>query len=462
MVNMALRQIVKFLTETINKINIKIMTIPTTKNKSLPTSGSLQDYDTDENSIDAKILDKNLKDKKFATKYVIGLTGSLGSGVSHAAVLLKTSNKYNFEHFKLSTYIKEIAKDKFQDGNPTRAQLQDLGNQLRKTNSTNYLAKKVVEDINNSTKNQFIVDGIRHPSEVEFFRSQFTNFYLIAIDAPKEERWVRSCVEYQNIRNEFDKMDERDQDEALSWGQKVKECTYLADISIVNDKHHSEDPDFNRPFDTKLFEIIDLIFNPGKKKPKKQETLMTLAYTESLRSYCKKRKVGAVITDKKYRILSTGHNNPPEGVEPCSDCYRDKKKTDLNNKINNCPGCGKNLSEELKLKGKCDNCLTDLKMLVGKRLDECRALHAEERAIIQLAKLGSAISLEDKVLFSTTFPCLLCANKIVDSKISKVYYEEPYPMQEAFDLLDKQGVKLLRFEGVKAQAFFKLYYTPND
>ena len=46
-----------------------------------------------------------------------------------------------------------------------------------------------------------------------------------------------------------------------------------------------------------------------------------------------------------------------------------------------------------------------------KMLDYCRALHAEENAIRNVARFGSSIALRGAVLYTTTYPCNLCANK---------------------------------------------------
>jgi len=92
-----------------------------------------------------------------------------------------------------------------------------------------------------------------------------------------------------------------------------------------------------------------------------------------------------------------------------------------------------------------------------KGLEYCRALHAEETAILQVTRTGGA-SLRGTVLYTTTFPCLLCAKKIVHAGMNKVVYVEPYPMPQAATFLRDAGVTTARFEGVKAQAFYKLFY----
>ena len=96
------------------------------------------------------------------------------------------------------------------------------------------------------------------------------------------------------------------------------------------------------------------------------------------------------------------------------------------------------------------------KQSVGKLLDVCRALHAEENAIVNVAKIGN-VSLSGKTLYSTTFPCKLCANKIVQAGIKEVVYSESYTMPEAIQILNHKKIKIRKFEGVKSSAFFKLY-----
>jgi dCMP deaminase len=85
----------------------------------------------------------------------------------------------------------------------------------------------------------------------------------------------------------------------------------------------------------------------------------------------------------------------------------------------------------------------------------CRALHAEEVALLNLVKNNIASS--DLILYTTTQPYNLCANKIVNSGIKTVVYSEPYTTKESEEIFIKGGVKTKRFEGIKSSAFFKLY-----
>ena len=88
-------------------------------------------------------------------------------------------------------------------------------------------------------------------------------------------------------------------------------------------------------------------------RPDWDEYFMRMAEVAETRSTCTRRKVGAVIV-KDHRILATGYNGVPTGIQHCSQ-----------------RGC---LREELGVPS-------------GQRHELCRGLHAEQNAIIQAAHL---------------------------------------------------------------------------
>ncbi|MCP4130178.1 MAG: hypothetical protein GY754_04270 [bacterium] len=90
-----------------------------------------------------------------------------------------------------------------------------------------------------------------------------------------------------------------------------------------------------------------------------------------------------------------------------------------------------------------------------KNLDYCRSLHAEENAILNIARFGSSAALSDATIYTTTYPCNLCANKIVQVGIKKVVYLEPYPMPEAKKILEKNNITQESFEGVLFNGYFR-------
>jgi deoxycytidylate deaminase len=92
-------------------------------------------------------------------------------------------------------------------------------------------------------------------------------------------------------------------------------------------------------------------------------------------------------------------------------------------------------------------------------LEFCRAVHAEESAIIKVANLGG-VSLNNATLYVTTFPCQLCAKKIVSAGIRRVVWVEAYPHGRSHEMLTAAGVELVQFSGVKARGFYRLFARP--
>ena len=172
---------------------------------------------------------------------------------------------------------------------------------------------------------------------------------------------------------------------------------------------------------------------------------MAMAYSNSLRSSCLKRKVGAVIIDSKGSVFSSGYNEVPFLERPClseyGDCYRSVSKKGIEDLFKDGQDVlRKNVMKKVKL------------------LEKCRALHAEENAILNVARFGSTVALEGATLYTTTYPCNLCANKIAQvGGIRKVVYYEPYPVKEAKEILEKAGIQQEMFEGITFNAYFRVF-----
>ena len=76
----------------------------------------------------------------------------------------------------------------------------------------------------------------------------------------------------------------------------------------------------------------------------------------------------------------------------------------------------------------------------GQRHELCYAVHAEQNAISQAAKLG--ISVEGATLYCTHQPCVICAKMIINSGIKRIVYREGYPDEFSMQLLNESGVKV--------------------
>ena len=157
-----------------------------------------------------------------------------------------------------------------------------------------------------------------------------------------------------------------------------------------------------------MSEITD-VTNMIKKgdRPEWDEYFMMMAVLTSTRSTCLRRRVGAVIVKDKH-IIATGYNGAPRGLSHCTDT-------------------GKCIREELNIPS-------------GERHELCRALHAEQNAIIQAATLGQSI--EGATIYITTQPCIICAKMIINSGIKRIVIKEGYPDKVAVEMLKEAGIAI--------------------
>jgi dCMP deaminase len=121
---------------------------------------------------------------------------------------------------------------------------------------------------------------------------------------------------------------------------------------------------------------------------------MALIWAEN--SYCKRRKVGALIVKDKM-IISDGYNGTPSGFE--------------------------NICED-------ENNVT-----------KAYVLHAEANAITKIARSGN--SSDGSTLYVTATPCIECAKLIIQAGIKRVVYSEPYRLQDGLDLLKRAGIDVV-------------------
>lgn len=146
------------------------------------------------------------------------------------------------------------------------------------------------------------------------------------------------------------------------------------------------------------------------KRPTWEEYFMDITHMVKSRSTCLRRHVGAVIVKDK-NILATGYNGAPSGTRHCLDV-----------------GC---LREKMNIPS-------------GERHELCRALHAEQNAIIQAAKHG--VSIEGADLFCTNLPCTICSKMIINAGIRKVFFEGDYPDPLSREMLEEAKVELVQWQ----------------
>ncbi len=121
-----------------------------------------------------------------------------------------------------------------------------------------------------------------------------------------------------------------------------------------------------------------------EERPSLPETMLELVNALAKRSTCTRGKTACVITDDDGRILVSGYNGSPSGLDHCT--------------------------------------------LVGCLLDggnRCiRAAHAEANAIALAAKYG--VRLEGTTLWSSHRPCVNCTVLILSAGVRRVMWWTPY------------------------------------
>jgi deoxycytidylate deaminase len=146
-----------------------------------------------------------------------------------------------------------------------------------------------------------------------------------------------------------------------------------------------------------------------------------------------KRQVGAVLVNAlpgvMGEVIGQGFNENPLGTHPCveepkygavpgktnGNCYRDMVRQDsfvqLASTGTRCPQCGNYLSEPAKFgpPWRCRSCDADLERYFWpeRAISLCTAVHAEVAAILSCAGRSKG-----STLYTTTFPCLQCTEKI--------------------------------------------------
>ncbi len=379
--------------------------------------------------------------------YIIGLVGPFGSGCSYVGRWIEKHK--NYKYISLSNELKNLFKEQYPRKKATRKDLQNFGNIIRKEHGNDYLSHLAFKEIEKEGNCNYVVDSIRNPAEIEFFQKHHAKFFLFGIFADPDERWKRVKKVYDDDRRAFKADDERDSGEKCPYGQRVTDSFRMSDIIILNNKNIVPGNENESLFEAELKDAIDLIEGNMPFRPSPMETYMCMAYASSLRSSCLKRKVGAVIVDSRGNVFSSGYNEVPATHKSClseyGKCYRDGLKDDFRENLNNV------LTKE-KDKSTVFNLFKDN----FKILDYCRALHAEENAILNVARVGASSVLSESTLYTSTYPCNLCANKIAQVGIKNVVYFEPYPMEEAKKILSDQKVTQIPFHGVTYNGYFRL------
>ncbi|MGH3789195.1 MAG: deaminase [Pseudonocardiaceae bacterium] len=392
----------------------------------------------------------------------IGITGAVRSGCSTAAGHLREDR--GFHHVRLSALVKDELRRTEPGAGASRQKLQAVGNRIRQANGRAELVRRAINKLTES-HTRIVFDGIRNCGEVDELRAVLGyRFALLGVLSDTQTRWERAGDEYEKEglgRSDFLEDDERDRSEGVDYGQQVAKCIDLSDAIVVNG-----DVTTRSAYRQKVIAMCDVLTMQRAREPTVDEIHMQMAFISSHRSRCLKRHVGAVIIDDEGEQTASGFNENPPPTQPCeveyqNKCYRDivrnKKFADLMEKEVRCPKCGQPL--EVKIPGppwRCSACATDLEQFFfpERAMSWCTAIHAEDRALRTAGRRARGAT-----LYTTTFPCFQCAEKIIMAGVREVVFVEAYPDALSADRFAVANVTVRQFEGVLSPAFGRIFAT---
>jgi dCMP deaminase len=121
-------------------------------------------------------------------------------------------------------------------------------------------------------------------------------------------------------------------------------------------------------------------------RPNWDETWLAVALVLSERSVCTRAQVGAVIVDKQNRVVSTGYNGQPAGMDPRESCYQ---------------WCPRSHKQDYEIES---------------NYADCFSIHAEMNALTY----GDRSRYEGGTLYVTSTCCWDCGKVVGNSGIKRV------------------------------------------
>lgn len=166
---------------------------------------------------------------------IIGLTGTIASGKSSVADILKEEG---FEHHTYSDILRQEAKKRNIES--TRENLQKLGNKFKEeSNNMGILSRLIIE---NSKSKNIIADGIRTVDEINELRKH-PDSYVIGIDALQKLRYNRLKSRKRAgdpiTFDQFKKIDNHE-NKGITAGQEINNCLKQSDFLITNNSSLEE------------------------------------------------------------------------------------------------------------------------------------------------------------------------------------------------------------------------------
>lgn len=416
---------------------------------------------------------------------IFGMIGPVGSNLKQLCKTLTSELKsvgYTAHEVRLSEILKTLKPYKNLSSEPENRRIADhmragtelrekTGKETRRGDILSLMAVAKIREIREkqtadpnspAPKTAYILNSLKHPDEVRALRAIYGRlFVLVSAYLPREKRISnlaraistsnRKPADIEKFRSDAEALISRDEQEGKDLGQDVGGAFPEADLFVSTESVETIKKSVSR--------FVEILFAYPFHTPFKDEMGMYFAKSAALRSADLSRQVGAVVANSTGDIVSVGCNEVPcaGGGQywPSEDDqdHRDFKIGYDSSAISKIEIIRELVSslEKLKIFRKGMKAIDISKALAGDEgekaikgtqiqnlLEFGRPVHAEMSALTTAARLG--VSVKGATLYSTTFPCHMCARHIISSGIARVVYIEPYPKSRVRELYEDSVV----------------------
>lgn len=168
-------------------------------------------------------------------RIIIGLTGDSSKGKGSVSKIL---SEKGFDVFVLSDFIVEEAR-KMHWPHEDRKVLQNLGDNMRTRFGNDVLVQRTFQLDRFKMSDFIVIDGIRHPDEIELLKDVFPDSKVIGVDMTDETAFSRMKERNRSgdptTIQEYKLLKLRERGEKGTSSMQVQECIDMADTVIWNE-----------------------------------------------------------------------------------------------------------------------------------------------------------------------------------------------------------------------------------
>lgn len=364
---------------------------------------------------------------------------------------------YNINYIQLSLFSNEDARDHLLE------KWFDADKDLLDIINKNDLLKKVIKNIS-------------------IYKKPITKYF----NRTKIKEWIDDYIKHilKDASSELIIKDYNDTDPSFSEGEDGKKMNIKSGQQVADLFHRSNYfiniDNESDSINAQIKKFIKMLLGKYEEYPAQDEFGMSLAYQASVRSnFPGSRHVGAAIISEHGEVLSVASIRAPSGSSNTTlhDMYKIKSGyDDYKNKIDTWVAYLKILPKKdidlTKQEISKFTAIPDLKEIwafIDTVLDFHPCTHAEIAAICDAAKIG--ISIRNATLYTTTYPCHLCAKDIISAGIKRVVYLEAYPKSKNKELylkilhidqpFESEKIPFEPYCGINPKNYLSMYSLDN-